>query len=60
MISNTATALPLCSELENWCRAEKLPYIRADDLLAKGFITPAQRAWLQDFQKRWDSLKNST
>lgn len=57
MIKSTEAAMPLCNELEAWCKSQKLPYLRADDLAAKGFLTAAQKAWIADFRKRWEALK---
>lgn len=57
MIRNVEAALPLCRELEAWCRAESLPYLRADDLAEAGYLSEGQRAWVQQFVERWEALK---
>ncbi|MDP2449085.1 MAG: hypothetical protein Q8Q74_08075 [Polaromonas sp.] len=58
MMKNIEAAQPLCDELEAWCRAQKLPYLRADDLAAKGYLTPEQKEWIANFRQRWDALKS--
>lgn len=57
MIKNTDAAIPLCNEMEAWCKNQKLPYLRADDLAAKGYLTSVQKNWLVDFRQRWEALK---
>lgn len=57
MIKNTDASMPLCNELEEWCKAQKLPYIRADDLASKGYLTADQKTWLAGYRLRWENLK---
>lgn len=57
MIKNTDAAMPLCNELEAWCKNQNLPYLRADDLATKGYLTSAQKDWIADFRQRWEALK---
>lgn len=60
----THTQESLCDELQAYCAAQGLPLMSADELEATlwpetpDLDTPkaaAQRAWLQDFGKRWDA-----
>jgi hypothetical protein len=44
----------LTQELQDFCRAEGLPFESADELSCNPDITPGQRQWLLDFCARWD------
>lgn len=57
MIKNRDLAMPLCTELEAWCKAQKLPYLCADELAKKSFLNPLQREWISDFCRRWEEIK---
>ncbi len=50
--------MPLCNELEAWCKAQMLPHLRADDLAALGYLTTAQKEWVAEFRQRWEALKS--
>ena len=45
----------LCDEYAAWCIHQRLPHVDADEQLC-GPRTAEQRAWLNDFCKRWDAL----
>ena len=60
MTQTTQAWLNLCHELEDWCKAQKLPYLRADDLAAQSYLTGTQRQWLTDFSNRWNALDSPT
>lgn len=50
----------LSAEYESWCKEQKVPYIRMDDLDAKGYyLTQAQRVELAKFRERWNALEQA-
>lgn len=44
----------LCVELENYCEAQGLPHMSADELAASDHPNDEQREWLRDFCERWE------
>lgn len=44
----------LCREYADWCEAEGLPPISAEDQDAS-VLTARQAAWLDDFIERWNA-----
>ncbi len=43
-------------ELEDFCAAERLPFVSADEIKPR---TPYQAKWLQTYIARWDALEGS-
>ena len=44
------------SEYTDWLTANNLPDVDAESLLLMDNITSAQRTWLSDFVRRWESV----
>lgn len=44
----------LCAELADYCKAQGLPHLSADELAASDYPNDEQREWLRDFCARWD------
>lgn len=59
MENNSKDINKLSAELWQWCNANKLPQMSADDILYGSLgeeLTPEQRQWLVDFCERWDRV----
>jgi hypothetical protein len=45
--------IELCLEYQEWCRANHLPAMSADELVHEN-VTEIQTRWLRDFIRRWN------
>jgi hypothetical protein len=57
------TEKSLCDELRNYCTANNLPYLSADELLVEllsvDVRNEANIAWVRDFIRRWNAWENA-
>lgn len=49
----------LCDRLEEFCKAEGLPHISADELLTLNATDSRQAEWLHGFIAAWDMWENA-
>ena len=49
----------LCDRLEEFCKAEGLPHISADELLTLNATDSRQAEWLRGFITAWDMWENA-
>lgn len=49
----------LCDRLEEFCKAEGLPHISADELLTLNATDSRQAEWLRGFIAAWDMWENA-
>jgi hypothetical protein len=48
----------MCNEWEEWCEAQELPYISADEMEAEEGLSRKQREYVQSFIVRWNALQS--